>query len=44
MYGSGGGGGGGGGVRVIFLSDDGEGAQSNVKIITCGGRETECED
>lgn len=44
------GGGGGGcdgsneGVGVIFPSDGGEGVWSNVKIITCGGREIECKD
>lgn len=32
------------GAGVIFPSDGGEGLWSNVKIITCGGREIECED
>lgn len=38
---------GGGGSKerlgVIFLLDGGEGAWSNVKIITCGWRQMECE-
>lgn len=44
MCGGGGSGGGGEGVGVIFLSDGCEGVWGNVKIITCGGREIECED
>lgn len=32
------------GVGVIFLPDGGKGVWSNVKIITCGGGEFECED